>query len=141
MKYPIHKQIVRLLSKWAWEDEVATANGLIKIEEMSLKDGAMEMRLKENPKLAEWTAACFAQIVADAPNYAEMQLGRVTKKGELITVLIQKASGKTPHQLRREAEAEVERLKAELASVGLGVLENIREEMKRQSMNCGSNTL
>jgi hypothetical protein len=58
-------------------------------------------------------------MVAASPNYTEMKFDLVARgeKYEWVTVLIQKGSGKTPHQLRQEAERERDELKAILANV------------------------
>lgn len=75
--------------------------------ELHATPGAMETRIKTHPALAQYVAQCFANLLADAPNYVEANFDLVVKKddgAEWITVTVQKGSGKTPHQLRMEAE-------------------------------------
>jgi hypothetical protein len=78
------------------------------LEEMHAKPGSMEIAIKQNPAQAQWVAKCFASMVASSPNYTEMKFDLVAEgeKWEWLTVLIQKGNGKTPHQLRQEAEKE-----------------------------------
>ncbi len=78
------------------------------LEEMHAKPGSMEIAIKQNPAQAQWVAKCFASMVAASPNYTEMKFDLVAEgeKWEWLTVLIQKGNGKTPHQLRQEAEKE-----------------------------------
>lgn len=74
----------------------------------------MELHIEQRPEVAQWVAQCFASMVAASPNYTEMKFDVVARgsKWEWLTVLIQKGNGKTPHQLRTEAEQETARLKA-----------------------------
>lgn len=63
--------------------------------------------------LARVIAAHFAEVVAEAKNYVEMRF-EGHKVGPLL-VTVQRMNGKTPHALRMEAEAEVDRLRGALA--------------------------
>lgn len=100
---------VRALTAWAWTQERETCEGLVKVKELHATEGAMELHIQNNPEVKQWVAHCFAEIVAGAPNYVEMKFDLVARKKsdwEWITVLIRKGNGKTPHQLRAEADAQ-----------------------------------
>jgi len=110
----LSQRLARRLSRWAWQSEINTVEGMAKLQQLHMTDGAMEMHIKQSPELAQWVAQCFAYLVADSPNYTEVKFDLVAKgsKFDWVTVLIQKGGGKTQHQLRREAEAELASLKA-----------------------------
>ena len=86
---------------------------MLRIKELSIKEGAMDLEFKQKPEIAQYIAAGMASILNEAPNYAEMKF-EVSPKGahEWITVTVMKGSGKTAHQLRREAEQELAAFKA-----------------------------
>lgn len=110
------QRLVRCLSAWAWRREIELCESMAELEEMHAKPGSMEIAIKQNPAQAQWVAQCFASMVAASPNYTEMKFDLVAKgeKWEWLTVLIQKGNGKTPHQLRHEAEKERDELRARL---------------------------
>lgn len=107
----VHK-IVRKLSAWAWQKEVCAVAGMVKLQEMHMTENLMEMEIKGRPELMQWIAQCFAGIIAESENYTEMKFEMIAKgsKYEWITVLVQKGNGKTPHQLRKEAEIKLREL-------------------------------
>jgi len=109
-------RLVRLFSAWAWQSEIQQCESMAVLEEMHTKPGSMEITIKQNPAQAQWVAQCFASMVASSPNYTEVKFDLVAKgeKREWLTVLIQKGNGKTPHQLRLEAEKERDELRARL---------------------------
>jgi hypothetical protein len=111
----VHR-LVRHLSAWAWQREIELSDSMAVLEEMHARPGSMEISIKQNPAQAQWVAQCFASMVAASPNYTEMKFDLVAKgeKWEWLTVLIQKGNGKTPHQLRQEAEKERDKLRARL---------------------------
>lgn len=98
------KEFVRFATKWAWAKEIDTANGLISLTEMHATPGKLELHLKQNPEVAWMVATSFASILADAPNYTEMQLNHVDTH-ERFTVTIRREKGKTPNELKVEAES------------------------------------
>lgn len=103
--------LVRRLSAWAWRQEITVSEGIAKLKKLAIDEKGMELELEQDPELAKWIATCFASLVANATNYTEMQFRTVAKyhgKWDWLTVTIQKFNGKTPHQLRRESEAELE---------------------------------
>jgi hypothetical protein len=110
------RRLVRHFSAWAWQREIETCESMALIEEMHTKPGSMEISIKQNPAQAHWVSQCFAAMVASSPNYTEMKFDLVARgeKYEWVTVLIQKGNGKTPHQLRQEAERERDELLARL---------------------------
>lgn len=112
----IHR-MVRWATAWAWQKEIRTCDGLAVLEGLSIEDGKMDIQIKQSPLLAQWAAKCFASLVADSPNYTEMSFdisGQYLEKWEWLTVHIQKGNGKTPHQLRQEAERERDQFRAML---------------------------
>ena len=110
-------KLIRYLTSWAWRHEINVVNGLAKIEKLHVKDGAIDIFIQQNPAQAQYIVKCFANMVASSPNYTEMKFELVEKdKFEWITVLIEKGNGKTPHQLRMEAEKERDELKFKLDS-------------------------
>ncbi len=65
-------------------------------------------------------AECYADFFrsSEAPNYIEMQL--CSEDGLELIATLQRKSGKTPHQLRQEAEAERDSLKSKVDAMGKG---------------------
>ena len=111
------RRCVRRMTSWAWQNEIGTCEGLAEIKSLHMDEGRMEMKIQQDPAQAIWVAKCFASIVADAPNYCEMRFEPYAEwkgKWEWLTVHIQKGNGKTPHQMRLEAEAELAKLKTQL---------------------------
>lgn len=87
------------------------------IKELHATEGAMELHIQQSPWKAQWMAQCFANIVSPAPNYVEMKFDTVAKQKngwEWITVTVQKGKGKTPHQMRQQAERERDEYKTML---------------------------
>jgi hypothetical protein len=111
------QRLVRRLSAWAWQKEIETCEGMAVLKGLDMDDTKLEIKIQQDPAAAQWVAKCFASMVADAPNYMEMKFdigGQYRGKFEWMTVLIQKGNGKTPHQLRKEAERERDELRARL---------------------------
>ncbi|MCP1674353.1 hypothetical protein J2T57_001455 [Natronocella acetinitrilica] len=78
------------------------------LHEMTLDARGINMRLEGGA--CRLLAEAFAQQFVDAatPNYIEMSLEFRSKSvmpGERLVVTLQRLAGKTPHQLRAEAEA------------------------------------
>jgi hypothetical protein len=110
-------RLVRRISSWAWQKEIGTCEGLAVLKGLDMEEGHMDIKIQQDPALAQWIAKCFASMVADSPNYTEMKLdlcGQYRGKFEWITVHIQKGNGKTPHQMRQEVERERDELRARL---------------------------
>lgn len=85
------------------------ADGIVRLKQMTVQEGGIEMVIEQTPELAEYVAKCMALLAAKSPNYTEMTLRPSREyldgdKYDYITVLVQKVKGKTPHQLREEAE-------------------------------------
>lgn len=109
-------RIVRWISSCAWQHEIKTCEGLAVLKGLDMDENKMEIKIQQDPALGQWIAKCFASMVVDSPNYTEMRFDlneRYCKKYEWITVHIQKGNGKTPHQLRQEAECERNELQAQ----------------------------
>jgi hypothetical protein len=111
MKDPL-KKLIRKMSSWAWSEETSTLDGLSFLKELHATPDGMEIHLKQRPEAAAWVAQCFAELVAGSPNYTEMKFKTFNPRAdyEWLTVTVQKGSGKTPHELRAEAEQELEEL-------------------------------
>jgi hypothetical protein len=111
------QRLVRLVSAWAWRNEIATCEGLAVLKGLDVEEGHMDVKIKQDPALAQWIAKCFVSMVAESPNYTEMKFdlhGQYLGKYEWITVLIQKGRGATPHQMRQAAERERDELRTQL---------------------------
>jgi hypothetical protein len=107
------------MTAWAWRHEANTCDAVSAIKKLHMEPGRMDIEIEQRPEVAQWIAKCFASIVAGAPNYSEMKFDlRPEHRGEYewVTVIIQKGSGKTPHQLREEVERERDELKSRLAT-------------------------
>lgn len=108
------KIMLRRISAWAWKEEIEIADGLVLIKKLNLEPGAMRVEIEHNPEHAQWVIQCLASCLTNAKNYAEATFKYPSDEYEFITVLIKKWNGKTPHQLRVEAEAERDALKERL---------------------------
>jgi hypothetical protein len=101
----------------SFQQEVKRLNGeLLGIEELHYT--RREITAAMSGEATKAVAILFAEALrgADAPNYIEMQLAD-PETHERFTVTVQRATGKTPHDCRKEAEAEVARLTGELAAL------------------------
>lgn len=108
---------VRWLTKWAWQREIGIVDGLAELKELSMKPGAMELKIETQPEIANQVATCLAKLVYTAENYTEMQFecgAKFKEKYDYLIVTIQKARGKTPHQLKMEAFEERDKAKEQL---------------------------
>lgn len=65
-----------------------------------------EATVTPHPQVVRVLYAGLAQVLGDAPNYAETKIQ--THDGKAFIVTIQRQHGKTPHELRKEAEARAE---------------------------------
>jgi hypothetical protein len=83
---------------------------------LTIESGHMSLEAR-HPFLLILASECRV-FLKDAPNYMECRLR--DDKGELV-LTIRKLEGKTPHELRREAEVERDRLQAQVLQLG-GVL-------------------
>lgn len=111
-------KFVRWATAWAWKKERQLVDGLVQFESMSSDPKSFEARAIMNPHYAQAMAHSFAELAFNAPNYVEMQFQpkavKHRDKWMMITVTVQKHDGKTPHQLRLEADAKVEELTKKL---------------------------
>ncbi len=104
----------RWVSSWAWQKEIKTCEGLAILKGLDMDEDKLDIKIQQDPALAQWISKCFASMVADSPNYTEMKFdlcGQYRGKYEWLTVHIQKGNGKTPHQMRLEAECERDELR------------------------------
>ena len=106
--------------------ELKTAHGLMNAEPMLVDTDIDEngMRFSVQHWAVRLMAASMRESLSTAPNYVEMEL--FDDKGRMVCT-IQRREGKTPHQLRQQAENENKELREELArtreqmdSVGVG---------------------
>lgn len=90
------------------QERIGELEGMIEtpptLEEMIYRNGELKIELR-HPFAVQAMAASFMDTLGEAPNYAEAHLTD-TKTRTPLTVTVQKVSGKTPHQLRIEAESE-----------------------------------
>lgn len=93
-------------------------NMSVELESMTMDAKSFEAKAIMNPGLAQMMAHAFAEQAFTVPNYVEMQFQpkavKHRDKWTMITVTVQKHDGKTPHQLRLEADAKVEELTKKL---------------------------
>ena len=101
------------------------------IKRAMIDQGAVDVELGCEPEVVANLYASLALLLSEAPNYSEASL-TIKPAGvvEGYTVTVQRANGKTPHQLRREAEAEVSELRNELARERTE-WEHINDEVER----------
>lgn len=86
-----------------------------KLSHMRFENGCLDMALV-SPVIEGLATALGGWFIAGgAKNYAEMRLHDRHETGQVYIVTVQKSGAKTPHELRAEAEAEVTRLRAEVA--------------------------
>lgn len=82
--------------------------GELNIVELYATQSRMDATVKT--KVAQMICAWAKDVIGDAPNYVEISFQHAeTSQRYILTV--QKADGKTPHQLRMEAEKELAELK------------------------------
>lgn len=78
-------------------------DGAIKLKELHATERGMELHIEQTPELAQCVAKSFASLIADAPNYVEMQFKpsptKWKDKFEWVTVTVVRGTGKTAHQL------------------------------------------
>lgn len=79
----------------------------------------MEAEIEQRPEAAMWMAQVFASFLVNCPNYREIQFEARNPRERFrrILVHVQKCEGKTPHELRQEAEARIKELEAQLATL------------------------
>lgn len=86
-----------------------------RIRSMDFRNG-MAMDLEPSQVLvANWAGAARGML-GDAPNYVEMDIS-LAGTGEAYTFRLERRNGKTPHQLRKEAEARAEAAEARVAEL------------------------
>lgn len=95
------------------------------LSHLHVQGGSLEMEIQNGAAgaLAEYFAALYREI--GGSNYAEMTF--TSKHGgasERYTVRVQRELGKTPHELRAEAEADRDRLAAEVLRLQDAVMES-----------------
>lgn len=84
------------------------------LTDMAMRHGG-DMTLGLEGGACQLLAESFAEqfLTHGSINYLEVTMqSRVKMPGERLVVTIQRCAGKTPHQLRGEAEAELQRLRA-----------------------------
>lgn len=85
----------------------------LSLVEMHVVDGTLTMNLENGP--VAYLAEYMAQVLGhpgEPHNYMEITINHKTLGPMVLT--LQRVSGKTPHQLLKEAQAEVDRLKRHL---------------------------
>lgn len=90
-------------------------DGIAKIKKLNMGETSSELDIEIDPNAAQHIARCLASLVLKSPNYTEVKFdlsGPSADKFEWVIVLVQKGKGKTPHQLRLEAEKECSKLRA-----------------------------
>jgi hypothetical protein len=88
------------------------------IENLAVKNGGLEIEARG--AMMNIIADCFAKTIMEskAENYLEMSFhSKQFLPNELLLLTLQKCTGKTPHQLREEAESKVHALLKALEAV------------------------
>lgn len=120
---------VRYCTGWAWYEEVNFLASSVHLKELHATPGAINAEIELEPERAVWMAQCLASLVKKSPNYTEIQFeveaDRGTANPQRIIVLIQKLIGKSPHDLKREAETRSRDYRAALEQVEQIVLEPV----------------
>lgn len=75
-----------------------------RLRKMHIENGSIEMTIEESTGLVHRMAAALCKMLDDcgAKNYLQKEVSIGTRD---YVLLVQRRSGKTPHQLRAEAEA------------------------------------
>lgn len=98
------------MTRWAWRDEIGIVDGISRLKTLSMDQEKMEAEIETSHGLAVYIGTILAYEANKAPNYVEMQFKppvvKFKDKWHYITVTIQKHNGKTPHQMRVQAEQE-----------------------------------
>ncbi|KOG78736.1 MULTISPECIES: hypothetical protein [Streptomyces] len=81
---------------------------------LTIRDGVATLELAEATEMVRIFAAGMRGALDGATNYVEMEMTDGST-GEGFTVTVRRRERPTPHELRQQAEARVERLTAELA--------------------------
>ena len=87
--------------------------GKVTLEEIAIENNAIS--IKAGTELARIMASQFLAVLDEtdgATNYVEITLA--DKSGRRVIVTIQRWDGKTPHELRRQVQSELDALKASL---------------------------
>lgn len=112
-------------------EELFTAqSALCCIESLNITSENAEAVMKQHPGLTLAIGAAFANLVVEAPNYVEMEYlpAYEPDSGEKIVVLVRKVSGKTPHELRKDAEAERDAI--------IAAAENVVRMVQKEQLAC-----
>jgi hypothetical protein len=100
------------------ENETLRTMNDLRLRKAEAVDGALHLSLIDPTGASQVLAETFAGLLDKykAENYVECQFIR-PHDDQVYTVTVQRPEGKTPHQLRQAAEAEVQRLREELAEL------------------------
>jgi hypothetical protein len=93
------------------------AEPVIGIRRAMIENGSIEAELESAPEIIATLYAALGHALGNAPNYVEASIEvkpSMRMPHEAFLVTVQRRSGKSPHELRREAEARVEELEAAL---------------------------
>jgi len=96
------------------------------IKSLEVKDGGLSCSL-DGPEMARIIATSFWDMLTEnkADNYVEMTFAAPEKPLKKVIVIVRKVFGKTPHDLRVQAEAERDAALAEIAALK-GQVESMR---------------
>ena len=115
-KYNWFVRAIRKMTARCWRHEISCTEGIAVLEEFHAEPGKMEVSIKNRPELQQYIALIFGEMIANSPNYTEMNFDLV-KKGpdtwQWMTIIVQKRNGLTPHQLRLKAESALARMRVD----------------------------
>lgn len=91
------------------------SNPEVGIKRLLVEGGKVEGDFTAPPYAIKLMGEAMLAMLGDAPNYVEAKIIAPAFDGQKYVLRVERYFGKTPHELRREAEAELERLKAGVA--------------------------
>jgi len=97
---------------------------MVRLRKLHATENGMDMEIEQRPEAAHWVAKCLAALVADSPNYTELTMDHVSCRYPIL-VTVQKKIGKTPHELRLEAERERDALRKQVAELTANIVNHM----------------
>ena len=125
------KIFVRNLTAWAWQHEIDCTAGIVQIAAIHSEGSKAQIDLEFSPEMEEYLVKCLAGMLVGCENYREAKLVLLDGSGQEIIVTIMKGNGKTPHQKRQEAEAEVERQKQRIKELEADLAKKMDDHSRR----------
>lgn len=103
------------------------------------EDGSAHMAMEFATEMTTMLAKCLLECLGDAPNYTEAKFAIHTESGDPITLVVQRHNGRTPRELRKEADAArltAEQEREEARRERDAALAEVREYEEREAACC-----